>query len=151
MLSSGTRIGPSRIESWLGDGSCGQSYESVEMEGETKGSKVYVKLIPREVSERKGFSDYFLQECQALEQLVGPGIWPVQKFGVMKWKHWAYYPWLEGRKIKVKKIVEPDQEEEEEIEISLRTLADFLENDQEKINPEKVFFKLFVLYSYFTA
>ena len=52
MLSSGTRIGPSRIESWLGDGSCGQSYESVETEGETKGSKVYVKLIPREVSER---------------------------------------------------------------------------------------------------
>ena len=138
MLSSGTRIGPSRIESWLGDGSCGQSYESVEMEGETKGSKVYVKLIPREVSERKGFSDYFLQECQALEQLAGPGIWPVQKFGVMKWKHWAYYPWLDGRKIMVKKVVKPDHEEEEEIEVSLRTLADLLENDQEKINPDSV-------------
>ena len=75
MLSSGTRIGPSRIKSWLGDGSLGQSYECEETEGEEKGKKeVYVKLIPREISERKGFKDYFLQECQAIEQLAGPGI-----------------------------------------------------------------------------
>ena len=63
MLSSGTRIGPSRIVSWLGDGSCGQSYECVETEGEGKGVTVYAKLIHREISESKGFEDYFLQGC----------------------------------------------------------------------------------------
>ena len=138
MLSSGTRIGPSRIESWLGDGSCGQSYQSVETDGENKGNKIYVKLIPREVSERKGFSDYFLQECQALEQLAGPGIWPIRKFGVMKWKHWAYYPWLDGEIMRVSRPMESDDSQKEEIEIPLRTLADFLENQPERITPKAV-------------
>lgn len=101
MLSSGTRIGTARILNWLGEGSCGQSYHCMGSEGETKGKEFYIKLIPREISERKGFQDYFLQEAQALEQLDGAGIWPVQSSGVTKWKHWIRYPWLEGKEIEV--------------------------------------------------
>jgi len=82
MLSSGTRIESTRILNWLGEGSCGQSYHCEGSEGEIKGQEFYVKLIPREVSERKGFQDYFIQEGQALEQLDGPGIWPVLSTGV---------------------------------------------------------------------
>ena len=26
----------------------------------------------------------------------GEGIWPVQEFGVTKWKHWIRYPWIDG-------------------------------------------------------
>ena len=111
MLSSGTRIGTTRILNWLGEGSCGQSYHCQGMESESKREEFYVKLIPREVSERKGFQDYFTQEVQALEQLEGPGIWPVESAGVTKWKHWIRYPWLGGL---VQEITEqkedPDQE-----------------------------------------
>jgi len=102
MLSSGTRIGSARILNWLSEGSCGQSYHCTGSEGEIKGKEFYVKLIPRELSERKGFQDYFLQEGQTLEQLDGPGVWPVESFGVTKWKHWIRYPWLEGKECKVK-------------------------------------------------
>ncbi|MDG1139013.1 MAG: hypothetical protein P8N49_05785 [Opitutales bacterium] len=135
MLSSGTRIGPSRIISWLGDGSCGQSYECIETDGESKGEKVYAKLIHREISESKGFEDYFLQECQALEQLEGPGIWPIQKFGVMKWKHWIYYPWLQGHSMMIGKPSAHDEEDGGE-EVLLRSLGDFLEHKPEEMNPD---------------
>jgi serine/threonine protein kinase len=101
MLSSGTRIGTTRILNWLGEGSCGQSYHCLGSEGEIKGKEFYIKLIPREISERKGFQDYFLQEVQTLEQLDGPGIWPVQSSGVTKWKHWIRYPWLGGMETEV--------------------------------------------------
>jgi hypothetical protein len=96
MLSPGTRIGPARILDWLGEGSCGQSYHSIGTEGQIKDSEFYIKLISREVSERKGFQDYFMQEVQAIEQLEGKGIWPVQGFGVTKWKHWIRYSWIDG-------------------------------------------------------
>lgn len=135
MLSSGTRIGPSRIKSWLGDGSLGQSYECEETEGEEKGREVYVKLIPREISERKGFKDYFLQECQAIEQLAGPGIWPIKKFGVMKWKHWVYYPWLQGHVIEGKKEDEPDGITEEK---KLCSLLDYISHEPDNIDPDVV-------------
>ena len=49
-------------------------------EGDEKGETRYVKLLPREISERKGFGDYFHQECQALQQLEGAGIWPILDF-----------------------------------------------------------------------
>jgi hypothetical protein len=136
MLSSGTRIGPSRIISWLGDGSCGQSYECIQTDGENKGEKVYAKLIHREISESKGFEDYFLQECQALEQLEGPGIWPIQKFGLMKWKHWIYYPWLQGQSMMLAKPSSPEEEEQEKEEFWLRSLADFLEHKPEEMSPD---------------
>ena len=61
-----------------------------------------MKLIHRQISEANGFEDYFLQECQMLEQLEGPGIWPVREFGVMKWKHWIGYDWFEGRPFRPK-------------------------------------------------
>ena len=59
MLSPGTRIGPTRILAWLGEGSCGQSYHCIGSEGQIKDSEFYIKLISREVSERKGFPGLF--------------------------------------------------------------------------------------------
>lgn len=138
MLSQGTRIGPSRIVSWLGEGSSGQSYQCTESEGEEKGANVYVKLIPRDLSEKKGFGDYFLQECQALEQLNGPGIWPLTKFGIMKWKHWIKFPWSEGKKIEKESPSEDSAKESERQEIWIRSLADLLEHQPEEINPDKL-------------
>ena len=72
MLSTGTRIGSSRIIDPLIEGSCGQSYHCIGFEGESKGCELYVKLISREISEEKGFQDYFLQEIKAIEQLEEP-------------------------------------------------------------------------------
>ena len=97
MLSSGTRIGPHRITSWLGEGSCGQSYRCESTADSSKGEFRYVKLISRELSDRKGFGDFFEQECQALLQLEGVGLWPMKDFGIMKWKHWISYEWFEGK------------------------------------------------------
>jgi serine/threonine protein kinase len=100
MLSSGTRIGPTRIVKWLGEGSCGQSYRCIDNEGHKKDKEFYVKLISREISEKKGFQDYFTQELQAIEQLEGPGIWPIHNFGITKWKHWINYIWHDGFEVK---------------------------------------------------
>ena len=101
MLSSGTRIGPHRVESWVGEGSTGQSYRGQRTEGDRKKESFYLKLLPREISEQRGFEELFIQECQALEQVDGPGIWPLQKFGVMKWKHWVAYDWYPGKAISI--------------------------------------------------
>ena len=125
MLSSGTRIGTTRILNWLGEGSCGQSYHCQGSEGEIKGKEFYVKLIPREISERKGFQDYFLQEAQTLEQLDGPGIWPVESSGVTKWKHWIRYRWLEGKETEV--TIEHGENEEDGIATELHYIQN-LEN-----------------------
>ena len=99
MLSTGTRIGPHRVEAWVREGGTGQSYKVTGMEGEDKNEIFYLKLFPREITETQGFEEIFSQECQALQQIDGPGIWPLRKFGVMKWKHWVSYDWFEGRKI----------------------------------------------------
>ena len=99
MLSSGTRIGPHRITSWLGEGSCGQSYRCESTADSSKGEFRYVKLISRELSDRKGFGDFFEQECQALLQLEGVGLWPMKDFGIMNWKHWISYEWFEERRL----------------------------------------------------
>ena len=47
MLSTGTRIGPYRVKSWVREGSCGQSYIAECSEGENKGKTHFLKLIPR--------------------------------------------------------------------------------------------------------
>lgn len=135
MLSSGTRIGSARILNWLSEGSCGQSYHCVGSEGEIKGKEFYIKLIPRELSERKGFQDYFLQEGQALEQLDGPGVWPVESFGVTKWKHWIRYPWLEGKECKAK-VDAVDGQDEQALEEKhyLRTLEDLCKFEPEELS-----------------
>ena len=125
MLSSGTRIGTTRILNWLGEGSCGQSYHCLGSEGDIKGEEFYIKLIPREISERKGFQDYFLQEAQALEQLDGVGIWPIQSSGVTKWKHWIRYPWLAGKETEV--TFEHGENEEDGIATELHYIQN-LEN-----------------------
>jgi len=101
MLSTGSRIGTNRIVKWIREGACGQSYQGEQTEGEGRGKNRFVKLIVREVSERNGFEDFFVQECQAVEQLQGRGIWPLLKFGVMKWKHWVSYDWLDGHEIEI--------------------------------------------------
>lgn len=137
MLSSGTRIGNTRILNWLGEGSCGQSYHCLGSEGEIKGKEFYIKLIPREISERKGFQDYFVQETQALEQLEGPGIWPVQSCGVTKWKHWIRYPWFKGVKAVIPEKMGAPEPEEEGIEIHLvQDLEHFCEYKSDEISPD---------------
>jgi hypothetical protein len=132
MLSSGTRIGSTRILSWLGEGSTGQSYHCEVTEGDFKGDSFYVKLIPREVSELNGFEDHFQQECQMLEQLEGPGIWPVKAFGIMKWKHWVGYEWLEGKNVDNAGDGEGAAEETPSF---IRSLADLLEYDPGQMTP----------------
>jgi serine/threonine protein kinase len=134
MLSTGTRIGPTRILSWLGEGSTGQSYHCEATEGDLKGDSLFVKLIPREVSEMNGFEDHFQQECQMLEQLEGPGIWPVKAFGVMKWKHWIGYEWLEGEVVADSRV--EIEGEAEEKPACIRTLADLLEFELGRMTPE---------------
>ena len=116
MLSTGTRIGSSRIIDPLIEGSCGQSYHCIGFEGESKGCELYVKLISREISEEKGFQDYFLQEIKAIEQLEGTGIWPITNFGVSKWKHWVNYSWISG--------VVLEHAEDDEAKKNIRNLAD---------------------------
>lgn len=132
MLSSGTRIGPNRIVDWLGEGSCGQSYQCA---GSVKGQEFYVKLISRDVSERKGFQDYFVQETQALEQLDGPGLWPIENSGVTKWKHWIGYNWLEGEDCEVE--VELDDSIVTEVK-KIRTLQDLVDCKPDDITPDQM-------------
>ena len=134
MLSSGTRIGSTRILSWLGEGSTGQSYHCEVTEGDFKGDSLFVKLIPREVSEMNGFEDHFQQECQMLEQLEGPGIWPVKAFGIMKWKHWIGYEWLEGETVPDAGI--EGKEVVEKKPVSIRSLSDLLEFEADRMTPE---------------
>jgi serine/threonine protein kinase len=122
MLSSGTRIGPYNVESWIKEGSCGQSYMGKGGSGEDKGKIRYVKLFHRELSEREGFSDYFNQECSAIQQLRGRGIWPMMSSGAMKWKHWMTYQWFEGKE----EILPARNNEGESLVITLRSLADWM-------------------------
>lgn len=130
MLSPGTRIGPHRVRAWISEGACGQSYESESTEGEKKGDLFFLKLLPREISEQKGFEDSFVQECQALEQLEGPGIWPMRKFGVMKWKHWIAYDWMDGKEVPAyDDQAEIESSELEEGTVCVRTLGDDLKSD----------------------
>jgi serine/threonine protein kinase len=137
MLSSGTRIGTTRILNWLGEGSCGQSYHCLGSEGEIKGKEFYIKLIPREISERKGFQDYFLQEVQTLEQLDGPGIWPVQCTGVTKWKHWIRYPWLGGTETVVPVVRDDGNEEEKTTELCfIQNLENLCEFEPAEVSPD---------------
>lgn len=131
MLSSGTRIGPYQVESWIKEGSCGQSYRAEGGPGEEKGKIRYLKLFHRELSDLDGFSDFFAQECRAIQQLEGRGIWPMISSGVMKWKHWMAYKWFEG---KTEEVSEDDQSKE----IKLRTLNDWMEFFPDQIGPNEL-------------
>ena len=136
MLSPGTRIGPHRVDSWVKEGATGQSYKGERTEGEKKRELFYVKLLPREISEKRGFEEFFTQECQALEQVEGPGIWPLRKFGVMKWKYWLAYDWHPGKVVKLQESREnvgnPDVEEIKSEQI--HSLEDDLKFDPEPWN-----------------
>ncbi|MEK9633755.1 MAG: hypothetical protein VW622_07940, partial [Opitutae bacterium] len=112
----------------MGEGSTGQSYHCESTEGDLKGNLLYVKLVHRQISERNGFEDYFLQECQTLEQLEGPGIWPIREFGVMKWKHWIGYDWLEGENLPA--------EGEKEVGPVIRSLDELMEYNPVSLTPE---------------
>ena len=63
MLSVGTHIGPYTIESWVSDGACGQSYK-VKKEG--AGENNFIKLIPKEVSEKEGFEEFLTRSVELL-------------------------------------------------------------------------------------
>ena len=115
-------------EFFLTHGSTGQSYHCESTEGDLKGNLLYVKLVHRQISERNGFEDYFLQECQTLEQLEGPGIWPIREFGVMKWKHWIGYDWLEGENLLA--------EGEKEVGPVIRSLDELMEYNPVSLTPE---------------
>jgi serine/threonine protein kinase len=130
VLSEGTRIGPFRIQKWINEGACGQSYQGEKREGENKGEHRFVKLLPRELSERTGFSEFFNQECQALEQLQGPGICNLKSFGIMKWKHWLAYSWIEGERIEV------PLEGDETGEVFLHSLDQWMKEKPEGIGPK---------------
>ena len=69
MLSTGTRIGPHRVEAWLREGA---RVKVTGTEGENKNEVAYLKLLPREITETQGFEEIFSQECQALQQIDGP-------------------------------------------------------------------------------
>ena len=77
MLSAGTRIGPYNVRKWIREGFCGQSYSGEASSGEEKGQLKYLKLFHRELSEKEGFTDYFSQECRAIQQIEGRGVWPM--------------------------------------------------------------------------
>ena len=64
MLSSGTRIGPYRIKSWVREGSCGQSYIAECSEGENKGETHFLKLIPGKLQKLKGLKKYFFRSVR---------------------------------------------------------------------------------------
>jgi serine/threonine protein kinase len=132
MLSAGTRIGPYHVERWIREGSCGQSYGAESSSGEDKGNFRFIKLLHRELSEKDGLSDFFNQECQALEQLEGRGIWSMVGNGVMKWKHWISFSWFEGELI----TIQPDSPEGESVEHRLRTLDDWMAFAPNEIGPE---------------
>ncbi|MEK9772583.1 MAG: hypothetical protein VW576_03355 [Opitutae bacterium] len=134
MLSSGTRIGPFHIESWIQEGSCGQSYKGEGSTGEEKGKIRFLKLFHRDLSEKDGFSDYFGQECRAIQQIEGRGIWPMRSHGRMKWKHWMAYEWLEGKTEAVSRGLEGEEVQE----IKLRSLQDWMEFFPERIGPDQL-------------
>ncbi len=133
MLSEGTRIGPFRIQQWIREGGCGQSYSGEGWEGDEKGERRFIKLLPRELSEKTGFSDFFFQEGRALEQLQGPGIWGLRKFGVMKWKHWLSYDWFDGAEFQKDGVAE---EEEQPPVVNLRSLQDWMIERPGEIGPD---------------
>ncbi len=133
MLSQGTRIGSQRILQWIREGSCGQSYQTEEGKGNHSSKRSFLKLIHRDISERKGFGEYFVQEAQALEQLQGRGVWPMAENGVTKWKHWISYDWLEG-----KPVCLASKEEESTHEIDLRTLEDWMRFSADNIGPDEL-------------
>lgn len=132
MLSSGTRIGPFHVDSWIKEGSCGQSYKGEGSAGEEKGKVSYLKLFQRDLSEKEGFSDYFSQECRAIEQIEGRGIWPMLSYGKMKWKHWIAYDWFEGATEQI------PTEEEKNREINLKSLKDWMEFFPGRIGPDQL-------------
>ena len=126
MLSTGTRIGPYRVKSWVREGSCGQSYIVECSEGENKGKSHFLKLIPREISESERFEEIFSQECQAVQQLEGEGIWPLIGFGKMKWKSWITFDLFPGRlELVPRKAVGPGVEDSTDCEnVLIKTLHD---------------------------
>jgi len=132
VLSEGTRIGRFRILRWIREGGYGQSYEGEKREGEDRGKKCFLKLLPREISEKPGFSEYFHQECQALEQLQGPGICALRDFGVMKWKHWLSYDWIEGTQFEELAANDGD----EPSVLTLKTLEDWMLHRPDEIEPD---------------
>lgn len=134
MLSEGTRIGPYNVQKWIREGFCGQSYLGEGSSGEDKSQLRYLKLFHRELSEKEGFTDYFSQECRAIQQLEGRGVWPMLASGTLKWKHWISYAWFEGCSMQI-----PNQSEDKEPgEITLRTLADWLAYNPNSIGPEQL-------------
>lgn len=130
MLSAGTRMGPYTIDSWVSEGACGQSYKGFQSGSSEKGNGEFLKLIPREISEMEGFGELFSQECGAIVQLEGKGIWPLRSYGSAKWKHWLSYDWFEGSDhTPVTEDTLPSEESSVNQLSIVKTLKDCLEED----------------------
>lgn len=134
MLSAGTRIGPYHVDHWIKEGSCGQSYKAEGRSGEEKGKVNYLKLFYRDLSEKEGFSEYFSQECRAIQQIEGRGIWPLRSNGKMKWKHWLAYNWFEGKTL----VLKGDSEDKGEKVFRLRSMSDWMEFLPEQVGPDEL-------------
>ena len=128
MLSSGTRIGPFDVKSWIKEGSCGQVIKGDGRTGEEKGKVKYLKLFHRDLAEREGFSDYFPKSAGQSNRLKEEEFGRCESNGTMKWKHWMAYDWFDGEKVQLPN----DSEGDEKGEINLRSLSDWMEFLQNK-------------------
>ncbi len=123
MLTPGSRIGPAIVLRHVSEGLFGDSYEVEAEAGRGKGEKFLVKVLPRELVERPGFSENFLRECQVIEQLDQDGIMPLESYGVTKWKHWLRYRWEPG----IQGFTEDGIEKDEQVPRHVCTLEDYLD------------------------
>ena len=74
-----------------------------------------------------------------MEQLDGPGIWPVQAAGVTKWKHWIRYPWLAGLEAKVPEESNEERAKDYPTESRfIRTLEDLCLLEPAEISPDQL-------------
>ena len=128
MLSSGTRIGLYRVNNWINEGSCGQSYEVEGNSGRTLGKRMPNYFIG--LFRNRWVFRFFSQECLAIQQLQERGIWPLLSYGVTKWKHWLIY-WFKGpkwRALPKMKILHP--------KVYVRSLDDLAEYCPHHITPK---------------
>ena len=88
----------------------------------------FLKLIPREIAETERFEEIFSQECQAIQQLEGDGVWSMIGFGQMKWKSWIAFDLFSGRSEFVPKEAVVSDEEDSSLseEVLIKTLHDEL-------------------------
>ena len=108
-------------------------------EGDEKGETRYVKLLPREISERRIWR-LFSSGVSGSSAIGRSGnLAYFRFFGVMKWKHWISYSLFEGVEFQVESSGEEESGNTESVK--LRTLSDWIEYNPGQFG-KKSFFKL---------